>query len=150
MQQLHSFQIFIAIIVGFLGGVVPLPGVNTPITLFFSRVAELNVAQTALSTGINFACKPIKYFLLPLWGRSLAMLLGKDTSHFTLTFILEAYALGYGPLLKACSDIFLYGCVTWALVSTLVMVLLSLVSNNLKQSGKVKEDSKVIIPKPKD
>lgn len=149
VQQLHPIQVFIALVVGIIGGVVPLPGVNTPVTLFFSRMAGLNVPQTALATGMNFVCKPIKYFLLPLWGRWLAMLLGKDTSHFTLSYILEAYTLGYGPLFKACSDIFLYGCLTWALVASVVMLLLLMLSRSSKQSGKIKEDSKIFIPKPK-
>lgn len=124
MTELQRIQVVLAFILGILGGLFPVPSLNTPMTWLLCRLASVNRSQAVLATAINFTCKPVQLLLIPVWGRGAASLFGRDVSQFTLEHLHASYGHGVKTLFLACADMFLYGVITWTLVAATAIFLI--------------------------
>eukprot|EP00796_Vickermania_ingenoplastis_P009163 gene9163-6443_t len=101
-----------------------------PLEILLAAVIGFNSAEVMLACTVNFMCAPLQMMMMPVWGRGMATLLNKDTSQFTLSHVKASLAEGVIPLLRACSDIILYGAICWTLAALVIVALVKLIKSN--------------------
>lgn len=136
MRELQFLEVVSVVLVGLLGGVLPIPGIALAATLLMCRVSAMSAAQVALSTTVNLLASPLQVVMMPIWGRALASLMGSDTSQFTLSYVKSAMAKGFIPLLTVCWEILLFGVVSWCIAAVIVLLIVHVLQKSVEKKKK--------------
>lgn len=124
LREMRGIDCFCVLLIGILGGCCPLLGFTTPITLLLARSCKFSNAQMGLAIIVHFFCFPLQMGLMPVFGKGVAAIVGRDTSLFTLAHIQKS--ITEGSLLKTCADILFFGTIGWLMVALLIVWILRL------------------------
>jgi hypothetical protein len=141
LVQLSLFEALMTVIIGFLGGVFPVPLFTTPCTGLLGAIAGFTAPQNVIAVAVNLLMTPVQFILLPYFAD--ASLIFFPSSSSSSDAILPSQqimtALGSGDLVGAVKSmpwIIAAACVPW-----LVLTIFSLV---VYQIGKPKKTKKSI------
>lgn len=124
LRQLSGLEVSVAVAIGVIGGVFPVPLVTSIVTLAVGWYVQCNAAEFVVGSTVNFFCTPIQLALLPSFARLMGAILQKETSTFTAYALKEAIAKGYASFLSSCIRMVAYATIAWFLVCIPVIIVL--------------------------
>lgn len=124
LRHLSASQLFVVVIIAVIGGLFPVPGGTTPVTIIIGRVCQCSATEIALAGTLSFLVTPLQIVMIPLWGRCLAAILGRNTDTFTFAYVKSS--ISNGNFLISCLDIIIFSVLGWLLTASLIVFLIRL------------------------
>ncbi|KPA86716.1 hypothetical protein ABB37_00805 [Leptomonas pyrrhocoris] len=124
LRQLTGIEIFVAVAIGVVGGLFPVPLLTSLVTLLAGWYVHCNAAQLVFGSTVNLFCTPLQLALLPSFARLMGAITQGETSTFTAYALKEALAKGYASFLSSCGWMIAYAVVGWFLVFIPVVLVL--------------------------
>jgi hypothetical protein len=131
-------QIIFAVACGALGGLSPIPGVTTAITVFLCTVARLDLASSTVATAINVMLTPLQLVLMPVFADAsldLKVFVGAatraeldGTARKPSEQLMTAIESGDGlwAVAQSAGGVIAAATIPWALLTILTLALLKL------------------------
>ncbi|KPI85891.1 hypothetical protein ABL78_5023 [Leptomonas seymouri] len=124
LRQLTGIEIFVAVAVGVVGGVFPVPLITSLVTLISGWYIHCSAAELVVGSTVNLLCTPLQFAFLPSFARLSGTISQADTSAFTATALMEALTKGYAVLIASCARMIAYAVFGWLLVCIPVIFVL--------------------------
>jgi hypothetical protein len=131
-SRLSMVEQILAVVVGILGGLFPVPMLTTFVTVVLGKLLTMNAAQIAVATAINFFMTPLEVALIPPLARWFTPITGASSESFTASNLADAMGQGVSTLISVAGVMLLHAILSWA-VGTAVLVLALM---KLKPNGK--------------
>eukprot|EP00056_Hartaetosiga_gracilis_P018197 m.10009 g.10009 ORF g.10009 m.10009 type:complete len:161 (+) comp6486_c0_seq1:59-541(+) len=80
--SLSAVQIVLALVVGFVCGLFPIPGITTPVVAVFGQLLGLPAGGHIVAQAVNFAITPLNVFGIPYQSCGGGLIMG-TTSNFS-------------------------------------------------------------------
>lgn len=116
LRQLTALEIAVAIAIGVVGGVFPVPLVTSFITLLTGWCVRCSAAELVVGSTVNLFCTPLQIALLPSFARLAGSLTREDTTAFTAAALKEAIGKGIGVFLRSCGWMIAYATLAWCII----------------------------------
>lgn len=123
MRELGLLEVLLSVIIGLFGGVLPVPLASVAAIVLLCRLSAFREAQLAVSTSISMLCTPLQVYLLPVWGRWVALRAGRDVSKFTLSYVKHSMSQGITHFLGSSIEIVLFGAIGWTITAFFLVLL---------------------------
>lgn len=117
LRSLSLRELLIAIIIGLLGGIFPVPLITTAVTLLLGHYISCSFPQKVFGTTVNMFCTPLQLALLPPLARLTGTLMQRDISAFSSSALRVALKGGYISFASSCGLMILYATVSWFLIA---------------------------------
>jgi hypothetical protein len=130
LRQMTWYERACVLVVGVLGGLFPVPALTTLVTLALAPLFSLNAAQVAVASAINLMLTGVEIAMIPTFATVGALLLGGDSSLFTLSMIQDSLKEGIMMLLRNASHMLMYACVAWALMTVVGIAAMKYIGRN--------------------
>ena len=126
LQAMSRWEQVATLVVGVLGGLLPIPALTTLVTLALCGMLRFNAAQSGVATAINLALTAVELAAIPVFAQLGAVVTGVDADSFTAAVIIASMREGVASLLTNASSMIAHACLTWALLTAVGMILLAL------------------------
>ena len=130
LMDLSLLQRLIAVIVGILGGLFPVPSITTLVTVFLAKTMGCNPEQIAISTSINLILTPVDIYCVPKFATLTSTALGYGTV-YTAAMFLEYMSEGIVHLVTAGGAMIVMALVSWVTITTVVLLVTKAASNRI-------------------
>lgn len=134
-RRLHTAEKLLALIVGVLGGVFPIPALTTIATLALASLLALNAPQTGVATAINLALTPVAIGMIPVFAHLAAFFSGADTTTFSAEFLMAAAAESLTHLLAVAASVLIHATVAWVVITAVVFAGVKVLLPRLQHAG---------------
>jgi Na+/phosphate symporter len=124
LRQLTVLEVFVAVAIGVVGGLFPVPLVTSFVTLISGWYVQCNAAELVVGSTVNLFCTPLQFALIPYLARMMGAIMQEDTSTFTARALREAVGKGYIMFLKTCGWMIAYATLAWFFVFIPVILVL--------------------------
>lgn len=124
LRQLSGLEIAVAVAIGIIGGVFPVPLVTSLVTLFVGWCLRCSAAELVVGSSVNLFCTPLQFALLPSFARLTGTLRGEDTTAYTAAALRAALSAGYVAFLQSCGRMIVYATLAWCFVFLPVVFVL--------------------------
>ncbi|KAG5476593.1 hypothetical protein CUR178_03764 [Leishmania enriettii] len=124
LSQLTGAELLVALSIGVLGGVFPLPLVTSLVTLAIGWYVRCTTTQYVLCSTANLFCTPLQFALLPSFARLIGSAAQVDVTAFTVRALRESLKVSYTTFLSSCSRMLLYATMGWFLVVIPIILVL--------------------------
>ncbi|GET89377.1 hypothetical protein, conserved [Leishmania tarentolae] len=124
LSHLTWREVVVAVSVGILGGIFPVPFVTPFITLLVGYYIRCTTTEVVLASTINLFCTPLQLALLPSLARLAGFLLQADVETFTAHALHESLKVGKTVFLSSCGRMMLYATVGWLFVAIPTVIVL--------------------------
>lgn len=109
---------------GILGGLFPIPGVTTPVTMMLCAAMGCTKSQIAVATAINLMLTAAQIPMIPWFATVAAMFSGYPAEQFSVAVIVDTMSAGVVGVLRAAFVMLVHACVSWATATGIVVALL--------------------------
>lgn len=123
-QGITPEKLALSIAIGFMIGIVPLPGVSTAICAILAIVLDINIVAIQVS---NYAAYPLQLILYIPFIRAGETMLGSTASGLTISGIKILFNEGFTTALKVLWYANLQGIIVWLIITVPVTLLLYLI-----------------------
>ncbi len=123
LQLMTWRQRGMAIIVGLVGGLFPVPMVTSLVCAIVCLFLRLSAPQAAVATVMNLLLTPLQIILIPGFASLAAFVTGADASDFTLTAIYHAKEGGLLAVLTSATSLLLHAVGSWLVLSAFAVTV---------------------------
>ncbi|KAK7201146.1 hypothetical protein NESM_000175600 [Novymonas esmeraldas] len=131
LRQLSWEEVLVAIAVGVLGGIFPVPLVTSLVTLAIGYYVRCSAAELVLGSTANFFCTPLQFALLPLLARFMGNVARVNVDAFTAAALRESLSAGYTTFLTSTGRMLCYATMGWFLFAIPAVVVLRFAQNGI-------------------
>ncbi|KAG5476322.1 hypothetical protein LSCM1_04024 [Leishmania martiniquensis] len=127
LSQLTGAELMVALSIGVLGGIFPIPLVTSLATLAIGCYAQCTTTQLVLGSTVNLFCTPVQFLLLPSFACLLGTLAQVDVAAFTASALQNSLKAGYATFLSSCARMLFCATIGWFLVTAPLIIALRFV-----------------------
>lgn len=124
LSQLTWAEVLVAVSVGVLGGIFPVPFVTSLATLVIGYYLRCTATELVLASTINFFCTPLQFALLPSLAHLAGFLTQAEVDAFTAHALHESLRVDYTTFLRSCGRMIFYAAVGWFFVAIPIVMIL--------------------------
>lgn len=128
LMDLSLTDRIVAVVVGIVGGIFPMPSITTLVTLFLARLMSCTPPQIALSTSVNLVLAPVDIYLLPKFATLTSVAMGYEVT-YTGPMLLEMINQGVLHLITAGGTMILMAIVSWVFIAMGILVATTVILN---------------------
>eukprot|EP00759_Apiculatamorpha_spiralis_P013905 PhF_6_TR20634/c0_g1_i1/m.29729 len=128
LLSLTLLEALSAVIVGTLGGIFPIPGITTAVTLFLANICSHNKAQLAIATSLNFLLTPVDLYMIPVFANWSGSVFGAEV--YSASMLTKWLSEGVMALLSQGGGMVMYAILSWFLVTIVAVLVLHFVKDN--------------------
>lgn len=122
-RSMKRDDVFFAAIVGFWGGIFPIPGASTLATLGIAALVKCSPPQASVAVAVNILVMPVQIFLMPLF-MMLPNTIFHGLSHCGVSKFLESFkSMTFVKLLESFGVCMLRGICAWVMLAVVFIAI---------------------------
>lgn len=118
IKQLTPYELLVAIALGAIGGLFPIPMTTTIITVALCKWIPCSVPQVLFATALSFICVPFQFAMVPVFARAFAVAVRIDSSAYTVASIRSSMGKGILATVRSSAGMFACSVAMWLIAAT--------------------------------